>query len=269
MIWSHLEPSQFTGNRRPLSDTKVDPGGCRPGLCGCWCVCWEGRGRGVRVQAVSHLINIKAGEAINKWWGVVYMYFLAAPPCDVRQLPHTQVSWQRAKSRALPCNFELDPPIATSQRRRAGERCWVEKCGGLCETRGKKSEGKVKEKTCRWPTTSGSCGRCLSLCRVGEWKWVFNVGEPDQIKKKVSQGFPEVSSCTCCSRNNVRIKHYQIRIWKCYISIHNKQVCCLTLISIDRWLKENAWKSNTEIWKHAEEINTIKSRNKHLHSTSR
>lgn len=77
-------------------------------------VCVGGEG-----VAVSHLINIKAGEAINKWWVVVYMYFLTAPLCDVRQLPHTQVSWQRAKSRALLGNFELDLPIATSQRWRA------------------------------------------------------------------------------------------------------------------------------------------------------
>lgn len=59
------------------------------------------------------------------------MYFLTAPPCDFRQLPHNQVSLQRAKSIALPCNFEYDLPITTSQRWNAEERCRVGGSGGL------------------------------------------------------------------------------------------------------------------------------------------
>lgn len=64
MIWTHLKADQFKGNGRPLPDTGADPGGCRPGLLGSGCGRVEGEG--VVVEAASHLINIKAGEAINK-----------------------------------------------------------------------------------------------------------------------------------------------------------------------------------------------------------
>lgn len=65
------------------------------------------------VRMFSHLI--RAGEAINKKYGVAYMYFLTGSRCDFTQLPHNQVSKQRAKSLALLCYFELDLSIATSQ----------------------------------------------------------------------------------------------------------------------------------------------------------